>query len=487
MEDSRKKAKTCSDDTEDDGTTTLTAAQQIAELQAELERCKLEQNAMEQRHDRVVRDLKGSYSDALKWAYSVKSTPRGYWLEKGHTEEYAYAMEVLLNKFKQIIKKLRTGTADECIFIAFNPQDDEGNSDGDTAEHDDILMPYWKELANAIIHWSEYHASENELEIVIVHIETPDAVLDVLRPAVKQSKVKYVGFTSDGTTKTWRLAEFIEDVVQTNHTMTGLGFSGVMLSNEEWTSICNVIRTRNAQSSIVDYFHLTECFVGGISTEVLNNILTSKAVDIDLDGNGMSSREASIIAEHLTSNPSLDHLTLNNNRFDDDDATVLASSLSTNTNLKSVGIGKNAPMKLNGRLALLRAIFDVSSLASCAASNHTCRVWELQQDISALNIYINSSLNKWKKIFAVLALSSEDSFMNTALLNGIPASLMPLLLYRADGQDYGSYSQMTDLYLELTNTKRFQKHDVWDNLGDARPLSCVYEMMRCWVVPSIFA
>ena len=53
MEDSRKKAKTCSDDTEDDGTTTLTAAQQIAELQAELERCKLEQNAMEQRHDRV--------------------------------------------------------------------------------------------------------------------------------------------------------------------------------------------------------------------------------------------------------------------------------------------------------------------------------------------------------------------------------------------------------------------------------------------------
>ncbi|EJK75715.1 hypothetical protein THAOC_02558, partial [Thalassiosira oceanica] len=48
-----------------------------------------EKNAAELRHEQAVEDLKGSYSDALEWAYSVKPIPREHWLEKGYTEEYA--------------------------------------------------------------------------------------------------------------------------------------------------------------------------------------------------------------------------------------------------------------------------------------------------------------------------------------------------------------------------------------------------------------
>ena len=138
--------------------------------------------------------------------------------------------------------------------------------------------------------------------------------------------------------------------------------------------------------------------------------------------------------------------------------------------LRTLNVSGNTTIKLKGRLAFLRAMFDVSSLASCAASNHTCRVWGLEQDTSALNGFLESSFNKWEKIFVMLALSSDESFINAALLNGVPASLMPVLLYWVNDQDAyqdaDSNSQITDLYLGVTNAERYQKHDAWDNLGE---------------------
>ncbi|EJK58104.1 hypothetical protein THAOC_21795, partial [Thalassiosira oceanica] len=75
MEVPRKKARTCPHGRNDDGATAPTAARQIAELKAELEAHKREKISTEKRHNQVVRDLNSSYSDALEWAYSVKSVP----------------------------------------------------------------------------------------------------------------------------------------------------------------------------------------------------------------------------------------------------------------------------------------------------------------------------------------------------------------------------------------------------------------------------
>ena len=86
----------------------------------------------------------------------------------------------------------------------------------------------------------------------------------------------------------------------------------------------------------------------------------------------------------------------------------------------------------------------------------------------------------------MLALSSQDSFINTALLSGVPASLMPVLLDQAGVQIEEGDSHITDLYLELSGAGRSQKHDDWDNPRHARLLSCVYELIRSWVVPSIY-
>ena len=87
----------------------------------------------------------------------------------------------------------------------------------------------------------------------------------------------------------------------------------------------------------------------------------------------------------------------------------------------------------------------------------------------------------------MLVLSSEDSFINTALLIGVPASLMPVILYRANYQYEEGDSDIADLYLELTGAKRCRKHDVWKNLEHSKSLNCMHELIRSWVVPSIYA
>ena len=259
MEAPRKKAKTRPDDSTKGGAqTTTTAEQQIAKLQAELERCKREKIEAEARHKQVVRNL----SDALEWAYSVGTAPIDHWIEKGHTEEYADAMEVLLDRFKFIVKELRTGTVGGRVSVSFYLEDEDGREIA--ADHDDALMPYWKEFANALVHWSEYHANGTTLNLSIRRIETPDAVLDVLHPAIKQSRVEYVGFVSDGSTKTWKLPEFIEDIIHTNHQVTEVGFNSIGLSKKAWMMMCNAIRMRNAQRTHIMSVVLQQCFVGGI-------------------------------------------------------------------------------------------------------------------------------------------------------------------------------------------------------------------------------
>ncbi|EJK54861.1 hypothetical protein THAOC_25473, partial [Thalassiosira oceanica] len=177
MEVPRKRAKMCpDDDTADGGAAASTAARQIAELRAELAKCKRE-------HEQVVRDLNRRHAQmvrdqnrAIEWALTVKSIPRDHWLEKGHTVEYAGEMERLLDKFKGIIKELRTGTVGDRIEVWFYLRDEEGREVA--ADHDETLMPYWKGFANALVYWSEYHANDRTLQILIDRIATPDDVLD---------------------------------------------------------------------------------------------------------------------------------------------------------------------------------------------------------------------------------------------------------------------------------------------------------------------
>ncbi|EJK47321.1 hypothetical protein THAOC_33967, partial [Thalassiosira oceanica] len=260
-------------------------------------------------------------------------------------------------------------------------------------------------------------------------IELPKVVLDILRPAFEQSRIKGVYF--ENSRHAGHMADFVKKVLQSNRFVDEVGFGIIEFTREDVKTVCTAIKSRNAGDHSINILTLANCSEGRIDTHTLKLILgtvtTAGAMTMTVLAllcNGMSSQEAAVIAKFLSSNPSLTHLYLDKNRFDDADAAVLANSLSNNTSLREISVENNV-MKEDGRLAFLRAIFDVSSLSSCAASNHNCRVYGFERDISVLNKDESTSVNKWSKIFVTLALSSEDSFINTALLRGVPAPTYP--------------------------------------------------------------
>ncbi|EJK58862.1 hypothetical protein THAOC_20978, partial [Thalassiosira oceanica] len=453
----------------------------LGTLNAKVEELEAKVDALQAENESKKCEIK-DLTAALQWAYGAEEIPQQHWLERGRDEEYADAMEHLLDGIKQSIKDLRMGTVSENEFgentikFDFDLQDEDGSFI--RADHDELLVPYWKELAAALRHWSEYHADGKCLEVQILYIELPKSVLDILRPAYNESRIEKVYFVNSH--HTGDMADFAKKVLQANHLITEVGFGDIKFTREDVKTICDAIKSRNSVGQSIKGPVMTKCFDNGIDTHTLKMFLTSitigsaKEVALGLDFNGMSSREAVIIAEFLNSNPSLAGLNLDDNRFDDADAAVLAGSLSNNTQLANIWIGRNSEIKENGRLAFLRAVFDVSSLSSCAASNHACRVLGLERDISVLNRHESASVNKWSKIFAMLALSSEDSFINTALLRGVPAQLIPMILDKCN--DVGCTDddhELTDLYLEVTGATRCHKHDIWDSLGETKSLNCI--------------
>ncbi|EJK64735.1 hypothetical protein THAOC_14500, partial [Thalassiosira oceanica] len=103
-----------------------------AMLKARLEASEEERSQMTERQK--------SYSDAVQWAYTARSTPREHWLQRGYSEEYADAMVKLQRRIIHIIKDLMTGKVGDEVVVIFDLFDeDDGN-------HTDKLRDDWSWL-----------------------------------------------------------------------------------------------------------------------------------------------------------------------------------------------------------------------------------------------------------------------------------------------------------------------------------------------------
>ena len=103
---------------------------------------------------REIRELKKKGT----WQFTLEKTPRAYWTDRDEgllddPEEYADSMRNLQGAIKDSVIKLREGGRDESddddlyIRLSF-----EGGGMFDHAHHDDVMIPYWQELANALVH-----------------------------------------------------------------------------------------------------------------------------------------------------------------------------------------------------------------------------------------------------------------------------------------------------------------------------------------------
>jgi Ran GTPase-activating protein (RanGAP) involved in mRNA processing and transport len=98
----------------------------------------------------------------------------------------------------------------------------------------------------------------------------------------------------------------------------------------------------------------------GRSPEILSVILQSDISFIDLENNNIDSLGAVKIAEYLESDPTIEHLRLDYNHLNDNDAAIISQALKRSTNLRQLDLLLNNITSI-GVKALLTCVFDSSS------------------------------------------------------------------------------------------------------------------------------
>ena len=142
------------------------------------------------------------------------------------------------------------------------------------------------------------------------------------------------------------------------------------------------------------------------------------------------------MANLVKTNPTLQELRAGCNCFNDNDAIAFAHSLKSNTNLKYLSLMTQfGRMTEVGGEALLKSVFDNSSLNAVFDSNHTCKVEydDMDEVQERLNTLFENNLNreciiKYKILLALGLFDEDNGCFNVGFLNDISVQLTPKVL-----------------------------------------------------------
>lgn len=400
----------------------------------------------ETENKRRVRDLM-LMIEYQEWLYSSAQVviPRSYWLSCGFDDEYAERMSTFLGRMRKYSHQLRRGDSIEEI--------DLWNRHQLSFLHDDILLPYWRELVNALIQYQKFsHRQTYGMESFIIwNVELHPSVLGLLAPALKTLPMKglILGYNQLGREG----SSFITDILQTNESLEGIGLRENRIERiEDMQRLCESINKSSSQTQL----GLLGC-INGNDTGMLHTIFDSSRhlEKILLSDNGIGSQGAAVIASFISTNPVLKMLDLGDNNLGDNGAILLSFALESNTHLEKIYLGNNNITRL-GRQALIEVLFNASSLNACAVSNHTCNIFGLEFDISPINRFNDPTVNRTMKIFTMLTGSiDKGDFFNLACLGDLSYKLIPHVLTLAQNFTF-----------ELDNVA----------------ISSVFELLRSWAV-----
>ena len=176
------------------------------------------------------------------------------------------------------------------------------------------------------------------------------------------------------------------------------------------------------------------------------------------------------MANLVKTNPTLQELRAGCNCFNDNDAIAFANSLKSNTNLKYLSLMTQfGRMTEVGGEALLKSVFDNSSLNAVFDSNHTCKVEydDMDEVQERLNTLFENNLNreciiKYKILLALGLFDEDNGCFNVGFLNDISVQLTPKVL---------NYVQLDDQLIPSVSR------------GSIVSLNNVFQVMRNCVAP----
>ena len=383
-------------------------------------------------------------------------------------------MRLFLSKMKDYTHEMRRGES-MVILLMFSYENENAHM-----IHDDILLPHWKEFADALVHYEKFnHLEDYGLEcFAIRNVQLHQEVMDMLAPVLNTTTgIKRLSFSRLNVGS--EVMSFLADIIEHNSYIQGIVWSSNRVESlDDMRRFCKSIK--KSVSNSLKSLGLNNCFNGN-NREMMRIVVdaTSQLEELSMNNNGIGFVGATFIANWLASNPPLKELALTGNNLNDTDATLLANAMQPNKNLDRIYLANNNITAI-GRRVLLESVFNVTSLNSCAASNHSCSILELTPDISKINKYEGPPIIRAMKIFAMLS-ATDEGFFNTNYLGDVSYKLIPDVLRLT--QDFTRRTpELSEAYFEQTG----QRSADWDQLDvDIVPITSMFELLRGWAVPSL--
>jgi len=341
------------------------------------------------------------------WEYSVSDIHRGYWIDKGYSDDYADDMEELIEDMKSLTHALRRG---QCNHISLGGHENGLLLDND----DDVLLPHWEELANAL---QLYQSTDVSKVFSIDAIQLTPSIMDLLEPALVGKLIECISFDNNELDDNVR--EGIEFAVKSIKSIRGL-------SEFNWSSN-HISSQRDAQYLVdsvishpsIDAIQFTDCFSGDVcGYDILCQLLASgnyKQIIFNHNFRGTGGRTE--VPDYIATNPPLNKLLLSGNELNDDNIVLIVRSLKHNTNLRHLRLEHNNITEV-GKAALIKVVYDTTSLNSMADCNHTCCIDSISYgDMPNPNLSKESpKKRRARKIYHLLSERNKD-LSNTQHLN----------------------------------------------------------------------
>jgi len=419
--------------------------------------------------------------DNQQWEYSAEPPEPYEDNEIEYDEDEMQLYTDMYSSIKSTTNKMRRGEHFGLGFGVISHQ--QGEDEDETFLHDEVMIPHWKEFADALAQYRHYlnQCEDRDLfRLCFCRVQLNSEVLEMLQKALEVTPFNELSLKYNQSGN--NLVSFATKALQNNKRCKVLSMKGNTFESGDFVEVKNNLlwETVNNHPSITT-LDLTNCFNPyllssiGSSSSLLGDALSrlGKLTNLDLSENGISGEKAIFVANFVGTNPSMLELNLTSNKINDDDAAKIAEGLAKNNTLRLLSMYRNHSMARNGAKTLFRAFFgDETSLNSVAASNHTCRI---ESDWRPLTVYNRRTtapkVNRRQKLYHTLDRHYRKSsggvleLIDNELPNddkmNLACKLMPIIL--------GS----VQLYSTAAS-------------GEIDPLSIVYEIMKGWRMPLLY-
>jgi len=435
--------------------------------QQQEERC----NILEDKCDSLVSGMKVLMKEN-KWEYSAPPIPTSHWTGLGFDAVYIESMEDLVHEIRNKTNIMREEEDMDCITLG-----DSSNVSGTVLQYDNVLLPHWEELATAL-----QLCQNSKIEFTIQNVQLIPSVMDLLITAFK-GKLNDLFLDNNEFLNIHEGTEFIVTCIQSNRQMTEFCLLNNQLgSAENARSVLDAIISHPS----INYIRLENCLGGEEINgyDMLCSLLASgKPFDtVDFERNSIQTNGDTSIPDCIANNPPLKSLFLSGNKLNDNDAILIAQALKHNTKLEDLHLYRNDFTDIGGE-AILKAVYDPTSLNSVSECNHTCQI---KMDGSAFGRglphwctnsgahlpCISISNPKWirsRKIHYILS-SRHRERSNVQHLN---------TEFKDDAEDSLKLAPKVLEAVYKHSNKRRDRRIV-------HPLTIMYEILRGWKMPELY-